>query len=51
MTEMRRVEFHAGSFLARLFLTLEPIIGLARAQRVMVWLITHRPFYKRDVPR
>lgn len=47
---MRRVEFRGGRALAWLFLRLEPVIGLRRAERLMAWLITHRPFWKSDDP-
>jgi len=46
---MRQVEFRGGDLLARVFLAIEPVIGITRAQRVMAWLITHRPFYLRDI--
>lgn len=45
---MRRVEFRGGRLLARVFLVIEPVVGLRRAERIMVWLITHRPFWLRD---
>lgn len=48
---MRVVEFRGGRFLARLFLVVEPIIGLSRAQRLMAWLVTHPPFHLRDAHR
>ena len=46
----RWVEFRAGRVLSWIFLAIEPIIGLERATKAMAWLITHRPFYRRDVP-
>lgn len=46
---VRWVEFRGGPLLARVFLAIEPVIGLRRAERLMAWLITHKPFWKRDL--